>query len=229
MMRNHFLGIKKSHVKIGGKLFVYPSFLAGNCLFTHLFRRESNVYSPYERPLTSSDLMTSSLRPSTSSRPESVLEKLKIETSDDGGGIGITIGGVFISANCSIILIVMASIFILVGSILSAISFRPRDINEELDRFLSRQEWASQLKVIGPVTLVVGLIMLIMGTTFCFLGWKVTKDDERRFNESSMTSSVIKASFLFTIKRHFVSFVSSWITLTCQPFLMLCYVTHLSP
>ena len=136
--------------------------------------------------------MTSSLRPSTSSRPESVLEKLRIESGDDGGGVGITIGGVFISANCSIIVIVMASIFVLVGAVLTAISYRPRDINEELDRFLSKEEWASQLKVIGPIFLVIGVVMLTLGLTFCILGWKVTKEEENRFNETSLSSSVSK-------------------------------------
>lgn len=137
--------------------------------------------------------MTPSLRPSTSSRPESVIEKLRIESSDDGRGVGITILGVFVSANCSVILIVMASIFILVGAILSAISYRPRDLSEDLERFLSRQEWGSQLKIIGPVFVVIGAIMLSLGTTFCILGWKVTKDEEKREQRqyaASITSSL---------------------------------------
>ena len=80
----------------------------------------------------------------------------RIESSDDGGGVGINIGGMFISANCSIILIIMAFIFVLVGAILTGISYRPRDLGEELERFLSRQEWGGHLKIIGPVFLVIG-------------------------------------------------------------------------
>ena len=52
------------------------------------------------------------------------MHRLRIESSDDGSGAGITIGGVFISATCSTILIVMASIFIVIGAILTAISYR---------------------------------------------------------------------------------------------------------
>ena len=65
---------------------------------------------------------------SSTSRPGSgrgsVINRLRIESSDDGSGSGITIAGIFVSANCSIILIIMASIFILIGAILTAISYR---------------------------------------------------------------------------------------------------------
>ncbi len=52
---------------------------------------------------------------STSSRPESVIERFNIAKHDDSGHQGISIGGIFISANCNIILLVMAGIFLVVG------------------------------------------------------------------------------------------------------------------
>ena len=91
-----------------------------------------------------------------------ILANFRIESSDDGGGVGITIWGVFISANCSIILIIMAFIFILVGAVLTGISHRPRDLGEELEKFLSRQEWGGHLKIIGPIALVIGILMIVL-------------------------------------------------------------------
>ena len=84
---------------------------------------ESNAL-PSSQARSISSAMSYSKRLSLSSRPESVIERLRIESSDDGRGPGITIGGTFISANCSIILVVMASIFMVVGAILTAISYR---------------------------------------------------------------------------------------------------------
>ena len=85
----------------------------------------------------------------------------------------------------------MAFIFVLVGAILTGISYRPRDLGEELERFLSRQEWSGHLKIIGPVFLVIGLLMMILGTTFCILGWKVTKAEEKKFYAASISSATV--------------------------------------
>ena len=141
---------------------------------------------------------------SISSRPESVIERLRIESSDDGRGAGITIGGTFISANCSIILVVMASIFMVVGTILTAISYRPRDYGEEMERFMERQEWSSQLKIIGPIFVLIGALMAILGLTFCILGWQVNKAEQRKlYSETpiSQVSSVLESPFMPTISQ----------------------------
>jgi len=140
-------------------------------------------------------------RLSHSSRPESVIDKLRIESSDDGAGVGITIGGLFISANCSIILIIMAFIFILIGCVLTAISYRPREFGEDLERFLSRQEWGGHLKIIGPVILVIGFLMMVLGITFCILGYKVTKSEEKRFYADSISSATMDSPFMPTISQ----------------------------
>jgi hypothetical protein len=65
----------------------------------------SNDSSPTR---TKTESMTGPRPPSSSSRPESVINRYRIETGDDGGGTGIKIAGVFISANCNVILLIMA-------------------------------------------------------------------------------------------------------------------------
>ena len=84
-----------------------------------------------------------------------------------------------------------AFIFILIGCVLTAISYRPREFGEDLERFLSRQEWGGHLKVIGPVILVIGVLMMILGITFCILGYKVTKSEEKRFYADSISSATV--------------------------------------
>ena len=85
----------------------------------------------------------------------------------------------------------MAFIFILIGCVLTAISYRPREFGEDLERFLSRQEWGGHLKIIGPVILVIGVLMMILGITFCILGYKVTKSEEKRFYADSISSATV--------------------------------------
>lgn len=148
--------------------------------------------------------MSYAKRLSITSRPESVIERLRIESSDDGRGAGITIGGTFISANCSIILVVMASIFMVVGTILTAISYRPRDYGEEMERFMERQEWSSQLKIIGPIFILIGALMAVLGLTFCILGWQVNKAEQRKLYTAtpiSQVSSVLDSPFMPTISQ----------------------------
>ena len=45
---------------------------------------------------------------------------------------------------------------------------------------MERQEWSSQLKVIGPIFVLIGFLMVIVGLTFCILGWKVTKAEQKK-------------------------------------------------
>ena len=77
-------------------------------------------------------------RPATAS---SLMERLNIEKADEGGGCGggFTIGKVFVANNCTVILLVMAGIFLVGGAILTAISYRPREFGEELSKFINRQ------------------------------------------------------------------------------------------
>ena len=70
-------------------------------------------------------------------------------------------------------------------------SYRPRELSEELDRFMSRQEWSAQVKIVGPIAMILGTIMLLIGLTFCCLGWKVSQDEQKRMNSISPNSTTI--------------------------------------
>ncbi len=121
----------------------------------------------------------------SNSRPSSVIERFHIEAGDDGGGTGITIGGVFLSSNCNIILVVMASIFMVVGIILTAISYRGRETKEAIEEFNTRREWSSQLRIAGPIFMLIGLAMLTIGLVFCCLAYKVSKGHQNASSYSN--------------------------------------------
>ena len=75
--------------------------------------------------------------------------------------------------------------------------FRPQDFNEDISRFLSRQEWSAQAKIIGPVAVVIGFIMLIIGLTFCCLGWKVSRAEQKRMYSTSPNTTMSNVSLNF--------------------------------
>ena len=39
------------------------------------------------------------------------------------------------------------------------------------------KEWSTQTKVLGPVILLVGLVMLLCGLSLCALSWKLANED----------------------------------------------------
>lgn len=122
---------------------------------------------------------------STTSRPASVMGRLRIEKVDDR--YGMSIGGFYIAGNCNIILLVMACIFLVVGAIFTAISYRPRDPTEEMERYQERQASpvSSQVKIVGPISILIGLIMLVAGTVLGVIGWVMKKDERSRQYELS--------------------------------------------
>ena len=68
-----------------------------------------------------------------------IVERLNVEKTNDGRA-GMTIfGGVFIAAYCHVILLIMSGIFMVAGSLLTAISYRPQSFGEDLHEFIIRQ------------------------------------------------------------------------------------------
>jgi len=128
-------------------------------------------------------------RPTTAA---SVIERLHIEkVYDEGitfcsggsGGCGLVApggAGIFVGTHCYVILLVMSGFFSVVGAILTAISYRPRELGEDIEKFISRQEWSTSNKVIGPLLLMIGLVMGLAGLSLCFISRKISKSDEER-------------------------------------------------
>ena len=113
------------------------------------------------------------------SRPESVIQRLQIQKQDEENhGVG---RHCHINSTCNTILMVMASIFIIGGVILTAISYRPRDHYEEMarykDRQTSRETW--QTKTVGPIFVIIGLLMLCFALMLFTIRWFLKKYERR--------------------------------------------------
>ena len=59
-----------------------------------------------------------------------------------------------------------------------------------MDRFMSREEWSAQVKIMGPIAIVIGFTMLVIGLTFCFLGCKVSRAEHKRTYSASPNTTV---------------------------------------
>lgn len=122
---------------------------------------------------------------STLSRPDSP-SRFKIEKIDELGHHGISIGGFYISSSCNTFLLVMAIIFIVGGIIFTAISYRPRDRNEDMERYKERQasDETSQVKIVGPIFVILGLIMLFGVSIFTVTLYFLQKQESSRYQMS---------------------------------------------
>ena len=146
--------------------------------------------------------------PFKTSRPETQesrcdQSRFRIEKVDENGQHGIAIGRVFISNNCNTILLVMALIFIVGGVILSAISYRPQDPDEDMQHYRERKnsEDASQSKIVGPICMVMGVVMLFFSGLFSTIFCLLQKAAQQQENLQRTISVVRKKKFGRSISR----------------------------
>ncbi len=106
--------------------------------------------------------------------------RFRIEKVDELDHHGISVGGFYISNNCNTFLLVMALIFIVGGVILTAISYRPRDKYEDMQRYRERQQSdnAEQVKIEGPICVVIGLVILGFSTIFYSISFCLRKQEQ---------------------------------------------------
>lgn len=130
-------------------------------------------------------------------RPDSVIERLRIEKVEEQDHHGITIGGCFVSANCNIFLLIMATIFTVGGIIFTVISYRPRDYHESMDHYNDRQESedGSQTKIVGPIFVLIGLIMLLISLLLHFIFWYIKQEERGRNYELSINQEDLQRSY----------------------------------
>ena len=112
------------------------------------------------------------------SRPESTIGRFRIEKIEElGGHHGLNIGGIYVSSNCNAILMVMAIIFVVGGVIFTVISYRPRDKFEDMDSYRDRQESEDtfQVKIVGPIFVIIGLVMMLFSILLLTISWILRK------------------------------------------------------
>ncbi|XP_030747679.1 uncharacterized protein LOC115876129 isoform X2 [Sitophilus oryzae] len=93
------------------------------------------------------------------------ISRLRVEKIEGG----LMVAGVVVAANCQIILPIFGFLFLLVGCVLTAASYRGPGEDEEPDHYAERIAFTGNSRVLGPACMVVGLIMLISGCVLCYL------------------------------------------------------------
>jgi len=101
--------------------------------------------------------------------------RLHVEKIDGG----LMVAGVVIAANCQIILPIFGFLFLLVGIVLTAASYRGPGENEELENYEERIAGTANSRMLGPACIVVGSLMLFTGIVLCLLT-KRAKQRERK-------------------------------------------------
>ncbi|XP_021200545.1 uncharacterized protein LOC110383911 isoform X3 [Helicoverpa armigera] len=93
------------------------------------------------------------------------ISRLRVEKVEGG----LAVAGVVVAANCQIVLPIFGFLFMLVGCVLTAASYRGCGENEEPDHYAARIAFTGNSRVLGPVCIVAGAIMTIAGIVLCIL------------------------------------------------------------
>ncbi|KAM3960969.1 uncharacterized protein ACR2FA_004918 isoform 2-T2 [Aphomia sociella] len=93
------------------------------------------------------------------------ISRLRVEKVEGG----LAVAGVVVAANCQIVLPIFGFLFMLVGCVLTAASYRGCGENEEPHHYAERIAFTGNSRVLGPVCIVAGALMTIAGIVLCIL------------------------------------------------------------
>ncbi|XP_018576541.1 uncharacterized protein LOC108915062 isoform X2 [Anoplophora glabripennis] len=93
------------------------------------------------------------------------ISRLRVEKIEGG----LMVAGVVVAANCQIILPIFGFLFLLVGCVLTAASYRGPGEDEEPDHYEDRIAFTGNSRILGPACIVVGFFMLVAGCVLCVL------------------------------------------------------------
>ncbi|XP_072939598.1 uncharacterized protein [Epargyreus clarus] len=122
-----------------------------------LENRETETTSPPGEPLVRA--------PVGKPRCPPAISRLRVEKVEGG----LAVAGVVVAANCQIVLPIFGFLFMLVGCVLTAASYRGCGENEEPDHYAARIAFTGNSRVLGPVCIVAGALMTIAGIVLCIL------------------------------------------------------------
>ncbi|XP_017772104.1 PREDICTED: uncharacterized protein LOC108559361 isoform X2 [Nicrophorus vespilloides] len=98
-------------------------------------------------------------------RCPAAVSRLRVEKIDGG----LMVAGVVVTASCQIILPIFGFLFLLIGCVLTAASYRGPGENELPDHYAERIAFTGNSRILGPACIVVGFIMLFAGVVLYIL------------------------------------------------------------
>uniref|UniRef100_A0A0K8SK78 Transmembrane protein n=2 Tax=Lygus hesperus TaxID=30085 RepID=A0A0K8SK78_LYGHE len=81
----------------------------------------------------------------------------------------VTLAGVAVASSCQIILPVFGALFCIVGMVLTIASYRGQEANELPEQYADRVSRTSNLRILGPVCLAIGVGMAVAGATLIYI------------------------------------------------------------
>ncbi|XP_012236253.1 uncharacterized protein LOC100744200 isoform X2 [Bombus impatiens] len=103
------------------------------------------------------------------------ISRLRVEKIEGG----LMVAGVVIAANCQIALPAFGFLFMLVGAVLTAASYRGPGQDEDKDSYAARIAFTGNSRILGPICIVVGALMLALGVLLCTLTRRARRRERR--------------------------------------------------
>ncbi|XP_011143353.2 uncharacterized protein LOC105185493 isoform X1 [Harpegnathos saltator] len=103
------------------------------------------------------------------------ISRLRVEKIEGG----LMVAGVVIAANCQIALPAFGFLFMLVGAVLTAASYRGPGEDEDKNSYAARIAFTGNSRILGPICIVVGALMLALGVLLCMLTRRARRRERR--------------------------------------------------
>ncbi|CAG7629509.1 unnamed protein product [Allacma fusca] len=105
--------------------------------------------------------------------------KLRVKAERDEGSLRI--GGLALAANCHHIVLIFGFFFLLAGAVLTTLAYKSKSDVPSPDP-TPRGEG----KVAGPLFVVIGSTLILVGVGLTIVGWKVNQEAKRQMNHFSL-------------------------------------------